>query len=150
MNCRKIQNKLSAYLDCEITENDVKAIEEHLQHCRQCEKRLQSLKNTWEIVGILPDPEPVPYFYTRLKRRMASQEKEEALTWIDRVLIPASAVVALALGLLVGNIVGRNGDMRYQSPILEEEVVDSLQLDNFDDFPNASLGDALFTMAVRE
>jgi len=81
---------------------------------------------------------------------MASQEKEEKLTWVDRVLIPASAIVALALGLLVGNIVGRNGDFRYETPILEEEVVEALQLDSFDDFPSASLGDALFTLAIQE
>ena len=150
MKCREVQKRLSAYLDCEIETNDRKWIDDHLQNCQQCQNHLRSIRNTWETIGILPDHKPVPYFYARLKTRMASQEKEEKLTWVDRVLIPASSIVALALGLLVGNIVGRNGDFRYETPILEEEVVDALQLDSFDDFPNASLGDALFTLAIQE
>lgn len=150
MNCRDVQRKLSAYLDGECETEQCTILEIHLKGCKTCQKAMQTLTDTWELITILPGSKPAPYFYTRLKARMTSEEHKEKTTWVDRILIPASAIAAIAIGILVGSIVGRNGEWQPDSPLVEDDIVDALYLDHFDDFPSASLGDALFTLAVQE
>ncbi|MFZ5351912.1 MAG: anti-sigma factor family protein [Bacillota bacterium] len=43
MGCKENEILLSLYIDEEINENDKKALEEHLQHCEVCKKKLEQL-----------------------------------------------------------------------------------------------------------
>ena len=150
MKCSKIKRKLSAYSDGELDTTQKEIVEVHLQGCESCRQVLENLVTSWDLLDTLPTPEPVPYFYTRIKNRMASGEKERKWRWVDRILIPASAVAVIIFGIVVGSIVGRNGSRLTGEITTEDEMVNSLYLDTFDDFPSASLGDVYFTIASLE
>lgn len=150
MNCRDVQRKLSAYLDGECETEQCTILETHLRGCKTCQKAMQTQRDTWELITILPGSKPAPYFYTKLKARITSEEQKEKTTWVDRILIPVSAIAAIAIGILVGSIVAKNGEWQADRPLVEDDIVDALHLDHFDDFPSASLGDALFTLAIQE
>ena len=149
MKCQEIQKRFSAYLDGELDENQRKIIQSHLRGCTTCQEALNILAETWNLLDTLPKPEPVPYFYTRLKARMASEDTKKT-GWTERILVPISATAAIVLGILVGSTVGRNGNGVTMASSSEENVISSVYIDTFDDFPAASLGETYFTLAQEE
>ncbi|MBN2029213.1 zf-HC2 domain-containing protein [bacterium] len=149
MKCRTIQRKLSAYMDNEVDRDQKATIEDHLQHCQACQQLLGELNKTWSLLSLLPEAESVPYFFTRLNARLTSEKAGQRSKWIDRVLIPATAVAITILGIITGDIVGKNGDAMAEQ-LTEDEIASALYLDSFDDFPTASLGEAYFDLVSLE
>ncbi|MFH1940674.1 MAG: zf-HC2 domain-containing protein [bacterium] len=150
MHCSKIKRRLSAYLDGELDTVKKENIESHLRDCQACQHDLAILNQSWHFLDSLPEPEPPLYFYTRLKARLSSAAKEKRESWVERALIPVSAVVVVALGIFMGSIVGKNGKRLAQEVPAEENVISSLYLDHFDDFPSASLGEVFINLAFQE
>lgn len=59
MNCRYVQSRLSAYIDSELTGFQQQAIRHHLQHCPECLKEHEQIKQTKRLVNYLrPAPSP--------------------------------------------------------------------------------------------
>ena len=150
MKCKDIQRRLSAFMDGELSDEDMTQITSHIQACPDCARVLERLTHTWEILDCLPEAELPPHFYLRLKSRMASGIEDRSESWIQRVLMPASAVAVLAMGILIGSLVGKNGDMINGSMGAEEEWISALYLDRFDDVPSSSLGDAYMELTYSE
>jgi predicted anti-sigma-YlaC factor YlaD len=153
MKCEQIQKKLSAFIDDELNKGEVGLIREHLKTCRECAEELQALGSVWDFMETGEEVEPSPYFWTRLSAEIASREKERSLRWgFWRKLfsnpIPVAAAVALILGLLLGNIVGR---MLYPngSYLNSEATADVLALNTFDDMPAGSLSDAYYSLLTE-
>lgn len=149
MKCQKIQRKLSAYMDGEVDEDLKATIEEHLQHCQACQQLLGELYKTWNLLSLLPEAESVPFFFTRLNTRLTSEKTGKRSKWIDRVLIPATAIAVTVLGVITGDIVGKNGELLAKQSA-EDEIISTLYLDSFDDFPTASLGEVYFDLVSQE
>ncbi len=150
MKCQENQKRFSAYLDGELDSNQKRVVEMHLQECEACRDALKRLAESWDLLGLLPKPEPVSYFYVRFKARMASEEQEKKVRWRERILVPVSAVAVVALGVFVGSTVGKNGNGYAMESSTEEALVSSLYLDSFDDFPSASLGEVYLDLAEEE
>jgi len=54
MQCNDIQEKLSAYIDGDISSEERMLIDKHLKSCQQCNETLAEMKKTTEYVsGIL-------------------------------------------------------------------------------------------------
>ena len=150
MRCQRIQKRFSAYLDGELESARKRVVEMHLRECEACRAALERLVESWDLLDVLPEPEPVPYFYTRLKARMTSEEREKKVRWTERVLVQVSTVAVVALGVFVGSTVGKNGNGYAMESSTEEVVASSLYLDSFDDFPSASLGEAYLDLVEEE
>lgn len=58
MNCRFVQSRLSAYVDCELTGNEQQAIRAHLEHCLECSQEYETLRKTKSLVRQLPLVQP--------------------------------------------------------------------------------------------
>jgi anti-sigma factor RsiW len=153
MNCEQIQNTLSAFIDNELKDEEIRRIREHLKQCPGCAEELKSLSTAWDFMGAAEEMEPSPYFWTRLSAEIAQQEKERSLRWgfWKRLLanpIPVAAAFALILGLLLGNLVGRtlypNGSYANSNGTAEP-----LALNTFDDLPTGSIADAYYTVLLE-
>lgn len=59
MNCRYIQSRLSAYIDSELTGFQQQVIRHHLQHCPECSREHEQIKQTKRLVNYLR-PAPAP------------------------------------------------------------------------------------------
>ena len=87
--------------------------------------------------------EPSPYLWTRLSGRIAQAERQRftlGKVWrtLDRLLVPATAIVASVVGLWVG---GSLYDIyREDQPEAWEQAAEVLHLDALDDFPGESIG----------
>ena len=140
MECSKIQRKLSRFIDDEITDLQKKEIENHLNICNHCKKVYQTLLQSWELLNVLPNPEPTPFLYTRILARVSAKSSVKPYRWIERILVPLSATVAVILGIAIGSIVGANGQETDQVSVAESNITSSIDLGAFDDMPESSLG----------
>lgn len=150
MKCQKCQRKLTAYMDGELSKEEKAHIASHIQSCPECAHTMQMLSRSCDALKWLPEADPPSHFFIRLKARMASEKKDRKERWIERVLLPASAVAVVGMGIFLGSLVGQNGDMVNGNLGVEEEWISALDLDRFDDVPSASLGDAYMELTYLE
>lgn len=147
MNCKKIQNRLSQYLDGELTPVEKSSIETHLKTCQICRKLVKDFSDVWNLLNILPNPELQPYFHTRLQAKMYLKKTRHQKIWIKKILLSTSMVAIVCFGIFIGNITGINGSP--SSFLKESEIYQSLYLESFNDIPASSLGEAYFELTTQ-
>ncbi len=76
MNCRKVQESLSAYYDKEISEEERLKMEEHLSGCEECHQELQQLHTVISDLKGLESVSPDPSFRQELHTRLFELNKE--------------------------------------------------------------------------
>ncbi len=54
MNCRYVQSRLSAYLDCELSGVEQQQIRSHLEQCIECSIELETLRRTKQMLRQMP------------------------------------------------------------------------------------------------
>ncbi len=143
MRCQKVKRKLSAFLDGELSEKKASRIAEHLSGCQNCQQEVAFLSSLWERLEEMREVDPSPYFWTRLNARITQAEErsfslDRVRGILDRLLVPATAIAALVVGLWIG---GALYEVHWEDkPNLWEQATASLYLDALDDFPAQSIG----------
>ncbi len=66
MNCRYAENRMAAYLDAELTGEEMMAIRNHLNHCNRCSAEFEGYKRVKQLVSALPSKNPCDDFESRL------------------------------------------------------------------------------------
>jgi len=131
MQCKQFKKKLSAFQDNRLPQDQMEAMASHRQSCVECREMAEALESVWKMLSILPEPDPEPYFYTRLKARMEIDETSKPFSWIQRAFVSAIATVTLALGIFIGGMTGRfsrtswpsTDDLFYELPLEELNVL---------------------------
>ena len=130
-----LQLKLQAYVDGELPDSEARAVSELLAQDTEGRELIAELKNTRNALAIFEAetklPEGRDFYWSKIKREIQRLEKpERAVTPVSlfaawrRFLIPASAVAALVIGvLIVGRQVGNDGIFR--APETETTFADS-------------------------
>ncbi|MGE4193837.1 MAG: anti-sigma factor [Pseudodesulfovibrio sp.] len=113
MHCRNRHTRLSAYLDGELPERDMRDMERHLDRCVSCRERLAGLEALGAHLASLSNPEMPGDLEYRIMAR-ASREyfdvpnrggfREIARRWLGAT----ATASALAAGLLLGGLLGWN------------------------------------------
>lgn len=101
------------------------------------------------MLKLLPGPEPVPYFLTRLKARLSTGRKSRA-AWFERLLVPGMAVVMIVLGVWMGSVVMRNGTASAADTAASEENPSLQHIDHLQDFPESSFGHVYADLAALQ
>ncbi|MFQ5501523.1 MAG: anti-sigma factor family protein [Phycisphaerae bacterium] len=65
-DCRPIEEKLSAYLDGELPQQDRQRVEVHVDRCDRCRKTLSELERIHTALGADPWPEPSDAQWSRM------------------------------------------------------------------------------------
>lgn len=109
MNCNEISDKLSLYIDNELSDEEMLLIEEHIKFCESCQKELEEYKNLISILQSLPEEEPPEGYCERLHNKLTevniNQEKTSKIKrykfkWMKYASIAAALVlVMLVYGL---------------------------------------------------
>ncbi|OPY71233.1 MAG: hypothetical protein A4E63_01621 [Syntrophorhabdus sp. PtaU1.Bin050] len=126
--CRDIQDKLTAYLEGDLTAEEKSLVEAHLASCKVCKAALIDLKKTTDLVQSLEDVEPPPW----LTRKIMTLVREEAeqkgsilqkLFYPLRIKIPIQAfatVLVVVLGIYVYKATGPEIKAVQAPPAAEE------------------------------
>ncbi|MDD2889314.1 MAG: anti-sigma factor [bacterium] len=149
--------KLSAFLDGELSEQERENIKSHLKDCQDCQKEASELTKLSELLNnsFLPI-EPSPYFIARLKQKIEDNESiPVAITindWINRIkhsLIPIGATALILLSFVAGN---RIGNILYQksSTAQEQEIYTSVESSILNESPESSLTNTYANLLPEE
>jgi anti-sigma factor RsiW len=98
MTCRNVRNKLSAYIDGELTGAEMLAIRSHLTHCPECEREERSQRAFKRLLGAMPCVEPPSGLEERLLSAIR-QEQEVARSWWPQLKMASltAGVAAIAM-----------------------------------------------------
>ncbi|MEA1965629.1 MAG: zf-HC2 domain-containing protein [Candidatus Aerophobetes bacterium] len=153
MKCRKVKQKLVAYLDGELQERQKLLIEEHLSKCAQCKREADLLNKTFYLLKNQEHLKPSEDFEANLWKRVHSAEKRELLPQnifgrLAHLSLPAAVAAALIIGVIVGNFMEKR--VPSQNANLEEECLTSIGLDSFENLPPGSLPEIYFNLATTK
>jgi anti-sigma factor RsiW len=104
MNCKHVRGSLSAYLDRELSGDEMIAIRKHLDECRCCREEAESYRSLKCLLGGLPTPEPSGTFEERLVQsvvygRTATTPKSVWVrsSWVFAATAACSTLLTLAV-----------------------------------------------------
>ena len=104
MKCEKIGILLSAHVDKEVTEQERRLVENHLEVCEDCKRSVSAFFEVHRLYRDMPVAEPLPGFRQRVTHRL---EREPRLSlfegwWRQK---PLAYITSFALIVLMGGIV---------------------------------------------
>lgn len=143
MKCSKAHKLISPYLDGELTERDMKTLEDHMMFCDKCRKEYEEGKELHNLFANA-DKFKAPYgFHTRVMANISSGKIRESSTipFFARLAEAVVVIVVIALGVLSGSVL-----IKDYMPDKARDVMASLSLDVFDPAPPDSLGGAYLAM----
>jgi hypothetical protein len=102
MKCREIEDKLNAYLEDFLQNEERDVIEKHCAGCNSCRHSLESLKKTKDILKELDEIEPPAWLTQKIMARIYEQKEREG--WFQRFFLPLRVKIpiqALAMAFVV-------------------------------------------------
>lgn len=81
MECSKVQEKLSCYLDGALDEATLEAVEHHLEHCAECRKELLSLRAVVDLASVLLEVDPPATLSSAIKDAV-SRERDACAEYL--------------------------------------------------------------------
>lgn len=109
LDCKKIQEGLSEFMDGALTPEQSEATQAHLRSCAVCTQVASELGQTSRLLALLPRPEPSESFEQKLAQRLAGQALRPKPTTLREKLaawwIRPGVRPALASGLAVASLV---------------------------------------------
>lgn len=104
MQCNDIQEKLSVYIDGDISSEERMLIDKHLKSCEQCKVTLAEMKKTSEYVRNLGDIEPPAWMTQKIMTKIRSEAGREKSIWRKlfyplHIKLPVEAAVAVLLAV---------------------------------------------------
>jgi anti-sigma factor RsiW len=87
MDCKRIQEKLPAYLEGALSPEEGKLVEGHVAACSNCRLELESLVKAGKLVRELEEAEPPPWLKQRIMARVR-EERERREGFLRRLFYP--------------------------------------------------------------
>jgi anti-sigma factor RsiW len=84
MDCDDCKDKLSAYIDNELSPEESFSLEEHIQKCSSCAHEMETLRQINVLMGGLPEQTPSPAFLQRTVCKAAAVRRRSS--WKNRFL----------------------------------------------------------------
>lgn len=101
MECSSAREWLFRRLDDELSSSELERLDAHLAQCPSCAREWRLLTWPQRLSRAIPALEPSPFFYSRLRARLQSEEQSVTLWQIilglSRQIVPAMAAVTLVL-----------------------------------------------------
>ena len=143
MKCSKAHKLISPYIDGELTERDVKLLEDHMKACHKCRREFEEIKKLHNLFASA-DKFNAPYgFHTRVMGNISSG-KARGILGIPFFAGVAEAVVIIAI-IAIGISSGSLAIKGYPQD-KTRDITASFSLDVFDPAPPDSLGGVYLAM----
>ncbi|WP_449244230.1 zf-HC2 domain-containing protein [Desulfobacca acetoxidans] len=97
MDCQKIQDYFSAYLDGELSESQRESVSSHLAVCSQCRREYEAWCRLWEALAAEQVRAPAD-----LADRVLTRLPSRCRSWWPSLALAASLVVGIFLGSQLG------------------------------------------------
>lgn len=101
MECEKIREKFSSFLEGDLDPSEEKALKEHLASCSTCQKDFETFKKTMNWLHSVDEVEAPEGFLAEIYQKMEDRkEKGYRQEWVHRLMrfkLPAQAVAMVAI-----------------------------------------------------
>ena len=124
MNCLKVEEQFSAYLEDELDYQAVRAFEAHLSTCESCRREFTLFRESLDLLHQLPQITPSTEFDIALQVRLADTQVESIPFW-RRVLQPLQGQVRWALSGVAVLLVMLTGFYLYQKTFDQKTLTES-------------------------
>lgn len=117
MNHKTFERLLSAFVDNELEQAEMKQVREHIDGCVSCKQRLQDLRSIrTKIRDAATVAMPDNFVYS--VQRAIRQEEQESVVWLGTERLARNVVVALCV--LVFAVVAFGSYLKPQPPVGED------------------------------
>lgn len=112
MNCSEVQERLSAYFDGELADDEQTAVAAHLEGCSACGKQLAVFGRLSKMSAALTDPQSPPALWNDLEAKLDNDEEHKPMSAtlappsraprfpMRLFAVAASLLVAVGLGVV--------------------------------------------------
>lgn len=138
MKCKKVKRDLSAYLDRQLDEHTLKAIEHHLAECDDCRKSLEALKVYKEMAAKLDYIQAPESLHERIIQQIREQESSIRSKQLPRTVVLLVRAASIAAILIIAFILFV--PEKYYQPVQMESDY-SLQIVKMGKGPGKSPGE---------
>jgi anti-sigma factor RsiW len=104
MPCDEMRDRLSPYLEGELSESERKALEAHLGECADCAALLAVLRESVASLRAAPEADPPPHLARRIQEAVAQKAAEQSRprtawgwTWMPWIEAAASFLVMICM-----------------------------------------------------
>lgn len=108
MNCAEARKRIFQKIDNEISISDASMLDVHLGSCESCTREFRMLAMPLRIGQMIPTLEASPFFYSRLKARIALEAQGmtiwQIISGLSRRMVPALAAITLTFISLFGYV----------------------------------------------
>jgi hypothetical protein len=142
MYCKKLQEKLTDYINDELPEKDKQVVMQHLNDCAECRKELAELKSLNNLMIQFKPAVKYPYpsddFLVQVRRKIRTRYSDMPRPSIIPRLIPVFASFAAVLIIVIGITLYRNSENTikneptYLSALESENTSATFIYDNLD------------------
>jgi predicted anti-sigma-YlaC factor YlaD len=94
MECNNYQERMSLWIDNQLTQNEIREIEAHTAMCLTCRTSLEALKRLDRLLSAAPLVSPVPGFSNRFQARLAARHHRRR-TWAGLLTLTGATLVLL-------------------------------------------------------
>ena len=162
MKCSRVRKVLLSHADEELPARRRKAVQEHLKNCEDCFRQYEMLSNIFSDAREFERVQHSPFLWTKLSSRIEEYESSRNpftrfMEFFPRYAMTFAIVAFISLGIVTGIFLGSTPDsQRRYDPgsnsnlTAEDQFVESLCLDVFDDLPPESLGGIFVTMTSEK
>jgi hypothetical protein len=77
MECRNIREKLSDYVDNELSDEEKKLVDEHLNACQKCSHALEELRKIVALTHRMEEAEPPPWLEQKVMAELKGHERRK-------------------------------------------------------------------------
>ncbi len=101
MDCKLCQERLSDYIDNQISEEEKQQIENHIRQCSYCAKELENLKFALESLKELPEIDLPQNFSKELSKKIKNEKKPINSRFLNYKWLSLGASAAVILLMIV-------------------------------------------------
>jgi anti-sigma factor RsiW len=125
MSCRRMENRILAYVDGRLKESERLEVEKHLSACGACRLRVNEFRAVTSLLEEVPQIEPSSAFDVRVRARVAAEPvKQGWWAWFT-----PSPRVAFAASLLLLATVWMGYESKTQLPFENPKEADAQMME---------------------
>ena len=137
MECEKVRESLSAYLDGELSEQEREAVSAHVERCPECARELTALRQVSALYRRLEDPEPPVDLEERVFAEVGRFRASRVPFWTrfsfpsspkPILAVAASVLVVCGAAIITARLIPSRQPMRL-AKTAHEEATPAMQLD---------------------
>ncbi|MCD4689990.1 zf-HC2 domain-containing protein [bacterium] len=117
MNCELIKNQLIEYLDGDLSTEEARVLEEHLENCPECSSEFEAFAAVRELLLDDGYTEPSPFYWTRFNARLMQRFHRPSLfSWHPAATPRLVPITIAAVLFVVGFTIGAGQLMKLGTP----------------------------------